>query len=112
MTPACNKADRSATLSARSSDAAPPRMCSCRRGRLLGGTLVRRLVQEGVKVRAGVRRLPKSLLPVRLSSRRSGDPEYVDVLVAGVARVFHVERQIRAARRFQRGTAIGTRKRD
>lgn len=80
-------------------------------GGFLGGKLVRRLIQEGAKVRAGVHRIPKDALPgVDYVAGDLGDPEYVDNLVAGVDYVFHVGAAMRGwAADFQRGTVVGTR---
>jgi len=59
-------------------------------------------------VRAGVRRIPKEPLSgVDYVARRFGDPEYVDVLVAGVVKVFHVGAAMKgSAADFQRGTVV------
>ena len=80
-------------------------------GGFLGGTLLRRLVAEGAKVRAAVRRVPKNALPgVDYVCGDLGDPEYVNVLVEGVDTVFHVGAAMKGwAADFQRGTVIGTR---
>jgi predicted dehydrogenase/nucleoside-diphosphate-sugar epimerase len=80
-------------------------------GGFLGRTLVRRLVQEGAKVRAGVRRIPQEPVPgVDYLAGELGDPEYVDALVAGVDAVFHVGAAMKgSAADFQRSTVAGTR---
>ena len=80
-------------------------------GGFLGGTLLCRLVQEGAKVRAGVRRIPRDLLPgVDYVAGDLGDPEYIDNLVAGASTVFHVGAAMKGSPAdFQRGTVVGTR---
>jgi nucleoside-diphosphate-sugar epimerase len=80
-------------------------------GGFLGRALVRRLVEEGLNVRAGVRRIPKEPLSgVDYVAGDLGDPEYVDILVAGVAKVFHVGAAMKGwPADFQRGTVVGTR---
>jgi 2-alkyl-3-oxoalkanoate reductase len=79
-------------------------------GGFLGSTLVRRLVQEGAKVRAGVHRIPKNPLPeVEYVAGDLGDPEYIDNLVAGASTVFHVGAAMKGSPAdFQRGTVVGT----
>jgi predicted dehydrogenase/nucleoside-diphosphate-sugar epimerase len=113
MAPACKKADRQrdALRKAQLTPCPPADVLVTGAGGFLGGALVRRLVQEGVKVRAGVRRLPSEpLAGVDYLAGDLGDPEYVDVLVAGVAKVFHVGAAMKgSAADFQRGTVIGTR---
>ncbi len=80
-------------------------------GGFLGGALLRRLVAEGQTVRAAVRRVPKNPIPgVDYAAGDLGDPEYVDVLVAGVTTVFHVGAAMKGLPAdFQRGTVVGTR---
>ncbi len=80
-------------------------------GGFLGGTLLRRLIQGGAKVRAGVRRIPADPLPgVDYVAGDLGDPEFVDVLVANIGSVFHVGAAMKgSAADFHRGTVIGTR---
>lgn len=77
----------------------------------LGGALLRRLVQEGQKVRAGVRRVPAHPIPgVDYVAGDLGDPEYIDVLVAGAKTVLHVGAAMKgSAADFQRGTVVATR---
>ena len=80
-------------------------------GGFLGGALLRRLAADGVSVRAAVRRVPAVPLPnVDYVTGDLGDPEFVDVLVAGVQKVFHVGAAMKgSAADFNRGTVIGTR---
>jgi nucleoside-diphosphate-sugar epimerase len=113
MAPACAEADRQRN-EVRSAQLTPPAgadVLVTGAGGFLGGTLVRRLVQEGVKVRAGVRRIPQNPIPgVDYIAGDLGDPEYVDVLVAGVGKVFHVGAAMKGSSGdFQRGTVVGTR---
>ena len=113
MAPACENADRQRDAVRQAQLAPPPPadLLVTGAGGFLGGTLLRRLVQEGGKVRAGVRRIPKNPLPgVDYLAGDLGDPEYVDVLVAGVGTVFHVGAAMKGgAADFQRGTVVGTR---
>ncbi len=113
MAPACDKADRErdAVRQAQLAPRPPADVLVTGAGGFLGGTLVRRLVQDGAKVRAGVRRTPRNAIPgVDYVAGDLGDPEFVDVLVAGVGTVFHVGAAMKgSAADFQRGTVIGTR---
>ncbi len=113
MAPACKKADRQrdALRKAQLTPRPPADVLVTGAGGFLGSALLRRLVEEGVKVRAGVRRIPRELLPgVDYVAGDLGDPEYVDVLVAGVGKVFHVGAAMKgSAADFQRGTVVGTR---
>jgi predicted dehydrogenase/nucleoside-diphosphate-sugar epimerase len=112
MAPACEAADRQrdAVRQAQLTPPPPADVLVTGAGGFLGGALLRRLVQEGAKVRAGVRRIPKYPLPgVDYLAGDLGDPEYVDVLVAGVGIVFHVGAAMKgSAADFQRGTVAGT----
>jgi nucleoside-diphosphate-sugar epimerase len=71
---------------------------------------VRRLINEGAKVRAGVRRIPSDPHPeVDYVPGDLGDPEYVDNLVSGVETVFHVGGTMKgSAADFRRGILVGT----
>ena len=113
MAPACEAADRQRDAVRQTQLTPPPPadVLVTGAGGFLGGTLLRRLVQEGARVRAGVRRIPKNPLPgVDYLAGDLGDPEYVDVLVAGVDIVFHVGAAMKGgAADFQRGTVVGTR---
>jgi nucleoside-diphosphate-sugar epimerase len=113
MAPACAEADRQRdTLRQAQLTPRPPAdVLVTGAGGFLGGRLLRRLIQEGAKVRAGVRRMPKDPLPgVDYVAGDLGDPEYVDILVAGVGAVFHVGAAMKgSAADFQRGTVAGTR---
>ena len=113
MAPACEAADqqRDAVRQTQLTPPPPADVLVTGAGGFLGGTLLRRLVQEGAKVRAGVRRIPKNPLPgVDYLAGDLGDPEFVDVLVAGVGIVFHVGAAMKGgAADFQRGTVVGTR---
>jgi predicted dehydrogenase/nucleoside-diphosphate-sugar epimerase len=77
----------------------------------LGGALLKRLVENGFRVRAAVRRVPDHPIPtVDYLPGDLGDPEYVDNLVAGVGTVFHVAAAMKgSAADFQRGTVVATR---
>jgi predicted dehydrogenase/nucleoside-diphosphate-sugar epimerase len=112
MAPACEKADRlrNAIRQAQLAPRPPADVLVTGAGGFLGGTLLRRLVLEGVKVRVGVRRIPKDPLPeVDYLAGDLGDPEYVDILVAGVGTVFHVGAAMKGSPAdFQRGTVVGT----
>jgi predicted dehydrogenase/nucleoside-diphosphate-sugar epimerase len=113
MAPACAEADRQrdALRQAQLTPRPPADVLVTGAGGFLGGKLLRRLVQEGAKVRAGVRRMPKDPLPgVDYVAGDLGDPEYVDILVAGVGAVFHVGAAMKGSPAdFQRGTVAGTR---
>jgi predicted dehydrogenase/nucleoside-diphosphate-sugar epimerase len=113
MAPACEEADRQrdAVRQAQLTPRSPADALVTGAGGFLGGALLRRLVHDGGKVRAGVRRIPKEPLPgVDYVAGDLGDPEYVDTLVAGVATVFHVGAAMKGgAADFQRGTVAGTR---
>jgi predicted dehydrogenase/nucleoside-diphosphate-sugar epimerase len=113
MAPACEEADRQrdAVRQAQLTPRPFADVLVTGAGGFLGGALLRRLVQEGAKVRAGVRRIPKNPLPgVDYVAGDLGDPEYVDILVAGVDTVFHVGAAMKgSAADFQRGTVAGTR---
>jgi 2-alkyl-3-oxoalkanoate reductase len=113
MAPACKKADRQrdALRKAQLTPSPPADVLVTGAGGFLGSALLLRLVHEGAKVRAGVRRLPMDPLPgVDYVAGDLGDPEYVDVLVAGVAKVFHLGAAMKgSAADFQRGTVVGTR---
>jgi predicted dehydrogenase/nucleoside-diphosphate-sugar epimerase len=112
ITPACERADlqRDAVRQAQLMPRPPADALVTGAGGFLGGRLLRRLVQDGVKVRAGVRRIPKDALPgVDYVAGDLGDPEYVDVLVAGVDTVFHVGAAMKGSfADFRRGTVVGT----
>lgn len=79
-------------------------------GGFLGGALLRRLVEDGARVRAGVRRMPDVPVGgVDYVVGDLGDPEYVDVLVAGTRTVFHVGAAMKGSTAdFQRGTVVAT----
>ena len=113
MAPASMKADqqRDALRATQLEPRPPADVLVTGAGGFLGTTLVRRLVQEGAKVRAGVRRIPANPLPgVDYVAGDLGDPEYVDILVAGLGSVFHVGAAMKgSAADFQRGTVVGTR---
>ena len=113
MAPACEEADRQrdALHKIQLASRPPAQILVTGAGGFLGGTLLRRLVQDGATVRAAVRRIPKTQLPgVDYASGDLGDPEYVDTLVTGVDTVFHVGAAMKgSAADFQRGTVIGTR---
>lgn len=80
-------------------------------GGFLGGALLKRLVKDGARVRAAVRRIPDCPIPaVDYVLGDLGDPEYVDALVAGVGTVFHVGAAMKGSGAdFQRGTVVATR---
>jgi predicted dehydrogenase/nucleoside-diphosphate-sugar epimerase len=113
MAPACEDADRQrdAVRQKQLTPRPPADVLVTGAAGFLGGTLLRRLVQEGAKVRAGVRRIPKDALPgVNYVAGDLGDPEYVDILVAGVGTVFHVGAAMKGSPAdFRRGTVAGTR---
>jgi predicted dehydrogenase/nucleoside-diphosphate-sugar epimerase len=113
MAPACAEADRQrdALRQTQLTPRPPADVLVTGAGGFLGGRLLRRLIQEGAKVRAGVRRMPKEPLPgVDYVVGDLGDPEYVDILVAGVGAVFHVGAAMKGSPAdFQRGTVAGTR---
>jgi len=112
MAPACEEADRrrDAVRQAQLAPRAPADVLVTGAGGFLGSALLRHLVQEGAKVRAGVRRIPKDVLPgVDYVAGDLGDPEYVDSLVAGVGTVFHVGAAMKGSPAdFRRGTVAGT----
>jgi predicted dehydrogenase/nucleoside-diphosphate-sugar epimerase len=113
MAPACDEADRQrdALRQAQLAPRAAADVLVTGGGGFLGSALVRRLLQEGARVRAGVRRIPGNPLPgVDYVAGDLGDPEYVDVLVDGVDTVFHVGAAMKGnPADFQRGTVVGTR---
>jgi predicted dehydrogenase/nucleoside-diphosphate-sugar epimerase len=113
MTPACEDADqkRNAIRQEQLAPRPPANVLVTGAGGFLGTALVRRLVDEGARVRAGVRRIPRNPLPgVDYVAGDLGDPEFVDVLVAGVDTVFHVGAAMKgSAADFHRGTVVGTR---
>ena len=112
MASACDRADqlRDAVRQAQLAPRPPAELLVTGAGGFLGGALLRRLVQEGARVRAGVRRIPKDPLPsVDYIAGDLGDPEYVDNLVAGVGTVFHVGAAMKGSPAdFRRGTVVGT----
>lgn len=113
MAPACAEADRQrdalrqATLAPR----AEADFLVTGAGGFLGGAVLRRLVESGYRVRAGVRRLPAHPIPgVDYASGDLGDPEYAEKLAAGVGTVIHVAAAMKgSAADFQRGTVVATR---
>ncbi len=113
MAPACDEADRqrNAVRLEQLAIRPPADVLVTGAGGFLGTRLVRRLVDEGVRVRAGVRRVPKDTLPgVDYVAGDLGDPEFVDCLVSGVDTAFHVGAAMKgSAADFHRGTVIGTR---
>ena len=113
MAPACEEANRQRDAVRQAQLTPPPSadVLVTGAGGFLGGTLLRRLVQEGVRVRAGVRRIPTDPLSgVDYLAGDLGDPEYVDLLVDGVGKVFHVGATMKGCPAdFQRGTVVGTR---
>jgi predicted dehydrogenase/nucleoside-diphosphate-sugar epimerase len=113
MVAACEKADRQRDVvrQAQLTPRPPADALVTGAGGFLGGALLRRLVQDGAKVRAGVRRIPQEILPgVDYVAGDLGDPEYVDVLVAGADTVFHVGAAMKGSPAdFRRGTVAGTR---
>lgn len=113
MAPACEEANRQRDAVRQTQLTPPPPadVLVTGAGGFLGGSLLRRLVQEGAKVRAGVRRIPKYPVPgVDYLAGDLGDPEYVDILVARVDIVFHVGAAMKGSPAdFQRGTVVGTR---
>ena len=81
MAPACEQADRQreAVRQAQLTPRGPADVLVTGAGGFLGGALLRRLVQEGRKVRAGVRRIPREPVPdVDYVAGDLGDP--VDAL--------------------------------
>ena len=80
-------------------------------GGFVGSTLIKRLVKEGIRVRAGVRRIPADAIPgVEYAAGDLGDAEFVDSLVAGAKLVIHAGAAMKGGRiDFQRGTVMGTR---
>lgn len=113
MSPACDEADkqRDALRAEQLKERAAADVLVTGAGGFLGGRLLRRLVAEGAKVRAAVRRVPKNAVPgVDYVAGDLGDPEYVDTLVNGVGTVFHVGAAMKGwPADFERGTVIGTR---
>lgn len=113
MAPACDEADRQRDAARLDQLTVRPTadVLVTGAGGFLGARLVQRLVDEGVRVRAGVRRIPKNTLSgVDYVAGDLGDPEYVDCLVSGVDTVFHVGAAMKgSAADFHRGTVIGTR---
>ena len=113
MAPGCDKADqlRDAVRQAQLTPRLPAQLLVTGAGGLVGHALLRRLVREGAKVRAGVRRMPRDMLAgVDYVAGDLGDPEYVDNLVDGVGTVFHVGAATKgSAADFRRGTVAGTR---
>ncbi|MCA9673657.1 MAG: NAD-dependent epimerase/dehydratase family protein, partial [Myxococcales bacterium] len=76
----------------------------------LGGATLRRLVADGTRVRALVRRIPAApVAGVDYVFGDLGDPDAVDRLVAGARRVIHVGAATRGGwRDHQVGTIVGT----
>jgi 2-alkyl-3-oxoalkanoate reductase len=113
FSPACNEADRQRDelRQAQLRPHPPADVLVTGAGGFLGGTLLRRLVEQGAKVRAAVRRMPAQPIDgVDYAMGDLGDPEFVDVLVEGVKTVFHVGAGMKgSAADFQRGTVAGTR---
>ena len=113
MAAACAEADRQRDLLRQEQLESPSRAdyLVTGAGGFLGGALLRRLVEQGARVRAGVHRIPAvPVAGVDYMAGDLGDPEYVDVLVQGVGVVFHAGAAMKgSAADFQRGTVIGTR---
>lgn len=112
MSAACTEADRRRDLlrQAQLQPRPPAEFLVTGAGGFLGGALLRRLVEQGASVRAGVHRTPAAPIPgVDYVAGDLGDPEYVDTLVSGVTTVFHVGAAMKgSAADFQRGTVVGT----
>ena len=113
MESACAEADRQRDALRQATLAPRPRAdyLVTGAGGFLGGSLLKRLADNGSKVRAAVRRFPAHPIPaVDYVPGDLGDPEYVDALVAGVDTVFHVAAAMKgSAADFQRGTVVATR---
>ncbi|MEK7702477.1 MAG: NAD-dependent epimerase/dehydratase family protein [Nitrospirota bacterium] len=78
----------------------------------IGGTLVRRLLWEGQRVRLFVRRAPKEWVNdsrIELVLGDLGNPEAVERAVSGVETIYHVGAAMSGGQiEFERGTIIGT----
>jgi len=113
MSAGCDKADRQYedAREAQLTPRPPADALVTGAGGFVGGALLRRLVNGGVKVRAGVHRMPQERVPgVEYLAGDLGDSAYVDTLVAGVSTVFHVGAAMKGAPAdFRRGTVAGTR---
>lgn len=114
MEPVCARADAEAerTFAARLQPLEPVDALVTGAAGLVGGALLRRLVAEGMSVRALVRRPTawiESLPGVQVVIGDLGDPEIVDHAVAGVRVVYHAGAAMRGtAEHFRAGTVVGT----